>query len=100
MFMQDADFFVVFGAAKWTAPRQLAWGRRFAFPGCQKRYSDFKPPLSFFLLSVTYQPLPLNTMPAGWMSRRTWPAHSGQCVSGLAEKLCTRSNRTPHLSHR
>jgi len=27
----------------------------------------------FFLLSVTYQPLPLKTIPAGWMSRRTWP---------------------------
>jgi hypothetical protein len=82
------------------SPTPVGMGPQIRVPWLRETLFGFQAPLSFFLLSVTYQPLPLNTMPAGWISRRTWPAHSGQCVSGLAEKLCTRSNRTPHLSHR
>jgi len=37
--------------------------------------------------SVTYQPLPLNTMPTGWMILRSVPPHSSQVVSGGSVKL-------------
>ena len=39
------------------------------------------------LESVTYQPLPLNTMPTGWMILRSVPPHSSQVVSGGSVKL-------------
>lgn len=38
--------------------------------------------------SVMYQPLPLNTMPTGWMTLRKLPPHCSQVVSGGSEKLC------------
>jgi hypothetical protein len=37
-------------------------------------------------LSVTYQPDPLNTIPAGKSTRRTRPPHSGHSVTGGSEK--------------
>jgi hypothetical protein len=37
--------------------------------------------------SVTYQPLPLNTMPTGWMTLRSVPPHCSQVVRGASEKL-------------
>jgi hypothetical protein len=41
--------------------------------------------------SVTYQPLPLKTMPTGWITLRRVPPHCSQVVSGASEKLCRRS---------
>jgi hypothetical protein len=38
--------------------------------------------------SLMYQPLPLNTMPTGWMTLRRLPPHCSQVVSGASEKLC------------
>ena len=38
--------------------------------------------------SVTYQPLPLKTMPTGWMTLRSVPPQCSQVVSGGSEKLC------------
>jgi hypothetical protein len=35
--------------------------------------------------SVMYQPLPLNTMPTGWMTLRNAPPHCSQVVSGGSE---------------
>jgi hypothetical protein len=32
--------------------------------------------------SVMYQPLPLNTMPTGWMTLRNAPPHCAQVVKG------------------
>ena len=43
--------------------------------------------------SVMYQPLPLNTMPTGWMTLRSAPPHCSHVVSGASEKLC-RFSRT------
>jgi hypothetical protein len=37
--------------------------------------------------SVMYQPLPLNTMPTGWMTFRSAPPHCSHVVSGGSEKL-------------
>jgi hypothetical protein len=37
--------------------------------------------------SVMYQPLPLKTMPTGWMILRSVPPHCSQVVSGGSEKL-------------
>jgi len=37
--------------------------------------------------SLMYQPLPLNTMPTGWMTLRNAPPHCSQVVSGGSEKL-------------
>jgi hypothetical protein len=37
--------------------------------------------------SVMYQPLPLNTMPTGWMILRSAPPHCSHVVSGGSEKL-------------
>jgi hypothetical protein len=37
--------------------------------------------------SVMYQPLPLNTMPTGWMTLRNVPPHCSQVVRGGSEKL-------------
>jgi hypothetical protein len=39
-----------------------------------------------FRLSVIYQPEPLKTMPTGWKTRRTAPAHEGQVRSGSSLK--------------
>ena len=38
--------------------------------------------------SVMYQPLPLKTMPTGWMTLRRVPPHCSHVVSGGSEKLC------------
>jgi hypothetical protein len=38
--------------------------------------------------SVMYQPLPLKTMPTGWMILRRLPPHCSHVVSGGSEKLC------------
>jgi hypothetical protein len=38
--------------------------------------------------SVTYQPLPLKTMPTGWMILRSVPPQCSQVVRGGSEKLC------------
>jgi len=37
--------------------------------------------------SVLYQPLPLNTMPTGWMILRSVPPHCSQVVNGGSVKL-------------
>jgi hypothetical protein len=37
--------------------------------------------------SVMYQPLPLKTMPTGWMTLRSAPPHCAQVVRGGSEKL-------------
>ncbi len=37
--------------------------------------------------SVMYHPLPLNTMPTGWVTLRSAPPHCSQVVSGGSEKL-------------
>jgi hypothetical protein len=37
--------------------------------------------------SVMYQPLPLKTMPTGWMTLRSAPPHCSQVVKGESEKL-------------
>jgi len=37
--------------------------------------------------SVTYQPLPLKTMPTGWITLRRLPPHCSQVVNGGSEKL-------------
>jgi hypothetical protein len=37
--------------------------------------------------SVMYQPLPLKTMPTGWMTLRSAPPHCSQVVRGGSEKL-------------
>jgi len=37
--------------------------------------------------SVTYQPLPLKTMPTGWITLRSAPPHCSQIVRGGSEKL-------------
>jgi hypothetical protein len=37
--------------------------------------------------SVMYQPLPLKTMPTGWMTLRSAPPHCSQVVRGESEKL-------------
>ena len=34
--------------------------------------------------SVTYQPLPLNTMPTGWNTLRRLPPHCSQVVRGAS----------------
>jgi hypothetical protein len=34
--------------------------------------------------SLMYQPLPLNTMPTGWMTLRSVPPHCSQVVSGAS----------------
>jgi hypothetical protein len=69
------------------SPTPTGVGPQIRVPRLRETLFGFQALSSFFLLSATYQPLPLNTMPAGWMSRRTRPSHSGQRVSGLAEKL-------------
>ena len=46
--------------------------------------------------SVTYQPLPLNTMPTGWNTLRRLPPHCSQVVRGGSEKLWRRSMRSLH----
>jgi hypothetical protein len=38
--------------------------------------------------SVMYQPLPLKTMPTGWMILRNVPPHCSHVVRGGSEKLC------------
>ena len=50
-------------------------------------------PLDDLRESVMYQPLPLKTMPTGWMTLRRLPPHCSQVVSGASEKLC-RFSRT------
>ncbi len=37
--------------------------------------------------SVMYQPLPLKTMPTGWMTLRSAPPQRSQVLSGASEKL-------------
>ena len=37
--------------------------------------------------SVMYQPLPLKTMPTGWITLRSAPPQRSQVVSGWSEKL-------------
>ena len=37
--------------------------------------------------SLIYQPLPLKTMPTGWMTLRSVPPHCSHVVSGGSEKL-------------
>ena len=37
--------------------------------------------------SVMYQPLPLKTMPTGWMTLRSAPPHCSHVVSGGSVKL-------------
>jgi hypothetical protein len=37
--------------------------------------------------SLIYQPLPLNTMPTGWMILRKLPPHCSHVVKGGSEKL-------------
>jgi hypothetical protein len=37
--------------------------------------------------SLMYQPLPLNTMPTGWMILRSVPPHCSHVVSAASEKL-------------
>ena len=37
--------------------------------------------------SVMYHPLPLNTMPTGWITLRSAPPHCSHVVSGGSEKL-------------
>jgi hypothetical protein len=44
--------------------------------------------------SVMYQPLPLNTMPTGWMTLRKAPPHCSQVVRGGSEKLWRFSMRS------
>jgi hypothetical protein len=44
--------------------------------------------------SVMYQPLPLKTMPTGWMTLRSAPPHCSQVVRGGSEKLCRFSMRS------
>jgi len=38
--------------------------------------------------SLMYQPLPLKTMPTGWMTLRRVPPHCSQVVRGASVKLC------------
>jgi hypothetical protein len=53
------------------------------------------------LLSVTYQPEPLNTIPAGVITRRSlFLLHSGQRLSGSSLNDCCCSNCTPQFSQR
>ena len=50
--------------------------------------------------SVMYQPLPLNTMPTGWITLRNAPPHCSHVVSGGSEKLwrfSTTSSQAMHL---
>jgi hypothetical protein len=49
--------------------------------------------------SVMYQPLPLNTMPTGWMTLRKAPPHCSQVVSGGSEKLCRFSTTSLQAVH-
>jgi hypothetical protein len=44
--------------------------------------------------SVMYQPLPLNTMPTGWITLRSAPPHCSQVVRGGSEKLWRFSMRS------
>jgi hypothetical protein len=37
--------------------------------------------------SVMYQPLPLKTMPTGWITLRKLPPHCSHVVNGASEKL-------------
>jgi hypothetical protein len=37
--------------------------------------------------SLMYQPLPLKTIPTGWMTLRSVPPHCSQVVRGASEKL-------------
>jgi hypothetical protein len=37
--------------------------------------------------SLMYQPLPLKTMPTGWITLRSVPPHCSQVVSGASVKL-------------
>jgi hypothetical protein len=46
--------------------------------------------------SVTYQPLPLNTMPTGWNTLRRLPPHCSHVVRGASEKLWRLSMRSLH----
>jgi hypothetical protein len=53
------------------------------------------------LLSVTYQPEPLNTIPAGVITlRNLFLLHSGQRLSVSSLNDCWRSNCTPQFSQR
>lgn len=47
--------------------------------------------------SVIYQPLPLKTMPTGWMILRSAPPHCSHVVSGGSEKLCRFSITSLHV---
>lgn len=49
--------------------------------------APFEPALLAERESVMYQPLPLNTMPTGWMILRNAPPHCSHVVSGASEKL-------------
>jgi hypothetical protein len=49
--------------------------------------------------SVMYQPLPLKTMPTGWMTFRSAPPHCSQVVSGGSEKLWRFSIRSSQAVH-
>jgi hypothetical protein len=50
-------------------------------------------------LSVIYQPEPLKTIPAGWMTRRTLPSWpQGHAVRGSSLKLWNFSNCLPQVS--
>lgn len=49
--------------------------------------------------SVMYQPLPLNTMPTGWMTFRNVPPHCSHVVSGASEKLCRFSITSLQVVH-
>jgi hypothetical protein len=44
--------------------------------------------------SVMYQPLPLKTMPTGWITLRSAPPHCSQVVRGGSEKLWRFSMRS------
>jgi hypothetical protein len=49
--------------------------------------------------SVMYQPLPLKTMPTGWMTFRSAPPHCSHVVSGGSEKLWRFSIRSSQAVH-
>jgi hypothetical protein len=49
-------------------------------------------------LSVTYQPLPLKTIPTGCSTRRSAPPQPSWLVRGESEKLCLTSMRPWQLA--
>ena len=49
--------------------------------------------------SVIYQPLPLNTMPTGWITLRSVPPHRSQVLRGGSEKLWRFSMTSSQAMH-